>query len=340
MRRATESALADPTQVIANLQRQLDERTAERDALRLELAEAREQQTATAEVLGVINSSPGDLAPVWDVMLERALHLCDASFGNLVTFDGEAFHFVAASGHPEFDEWTRNAGPLKPGPGTTMARLIAGERVVQVLDIADDEVYRSGNTPVRRAFVEIGKFRTLLGIALRKDDILVGALHVYRDEVRSFSDKQIALLQNFAAQAVIAMENARLLTETREALEQQTATAEVLQVINSSPGGLMPVFDAILHKAVVLCEAAFGVLLTYEGEQFRAVALHDVPQRFAELMKEPFRSRGPGSATGRLVEGESVVLFEDIPAHPAYASGTTGHEFVQSSGARSHLGKV
>src|SRR4051794_34015736 len=132
-------------------------------------------------------------------------------------------------------------------------------------------------------------------------------------------------------------ERNKALAERDEALEQQTATAEVLQVINSSPGDLTPVFDTILHKAVMLCEAAFGALLTYEGELFQAVALHKPPQRFTELMREPFRSRGPESATGRLVNGENVVVFEDIAARPAYASGTIGHEFVQSSGARSHL---
>ena len=207
------STLEDPEQTIADLRRERDEALA--------------RETALAEVLQVINSSPGDLAPIFDAMLEKALHLCDAAFGNLITYDGKCFHWRASRGHPELDQWARRTGTLQPGSGTTMARIVRGERIVHVVDIADDEAYRAGD-PTRRAFVEIGGFHTLLGIALRKDDALLGALHVYRREVQPFSDKQIALLQNFAAQAVIAMENARLLSETREALEQQTATAEVL----------------------------------------------------------------------------------------------------------------
>jgi GAF domain len=201
---------------------------------------------------------------------DKALALCGGTYGGLQTFDGECFHSAAGRGHPEFIAWRRQYGPIRPAPGSQIARIVGGEDAVQITDVANDEVYRAG-APGRRALVDIGGFRTLLSVALRKDNTLLGVLQIYRQEVRPFSDKQIALLQNFAAQAVIAMENARLITETREALEQQTATAEVLGIINASPGDLAPVFYAILERAMRLCDANFGIFQTYDGEYLRGV---------------------------------------------------------------------
>src|SRR6516164_1259955 len=256
-----DSKLANPERRIAHLERQLAEReaelaerTAERDEAQQQLAErtlerdeAHTQQTATAEVLQVINSSPGDLAPVFDAMLERAIRLCTPAFGVLFTWDCERFHRVAWRGGSE-EATEASRGAVIPPPGSPGYRLVQGENFVSIGDLAADEIART--TPVQY-LLRFGA-RSYVTVALRKEGRLLGMLTVYRQEARSFTDKEIALLQNFAAQAVIAMENARLINETREALEQQTATAEVLQVINSSPGDLTPVFEVMLDRAIRL----------------------------------------------------------------------------------------
>ena len=313
---------ADPQQTMAELRRQLDE--------------ALERETAIAEVLDIINSSPGDLAAVFDAILQKALRLCEASFGALQTYDGESFHIVASRGHERFDEWNRQFGPVGPDPGTTVHRIVNGERVVQVEDIAESEGYRN-RLRSRVGIVEIGGFHTLLSIALCKDGKVLGALHLYRQEAKPFADKQIALLKNFAAQAVIAMENARLITETREALEQQTATAEVLGVINSSPGDLAPVFDAMLEKMVRLCQAAHGHFLAYDGALFHPVAIRG-EARIAEFWRQgpPFQP-GEGNPFAQLVRGERLVHDADAREDDAYRDVTEYRRIIDLGGIRTSL---
>jgi len=228
-----DSTLANPEQLIADLRRQLAEREAGLAECKAERDEALQRESATTEVLQVIKSSPGDLAPVFDAMLEKGVRLCEASFGLLCTFDGERLQIAAVRGVPApYAEFL--AGELLPfAPGSGPASILAGARFHTVTDFVADPLTLSGD-PHRRALVELGGARSGAAVPLRKDAALVGMFLVFRPEVQPFTEKQIALLENFAAQAVIAMENARLITETREALEQQTATAEVLQVINSS----------------------------------------------------------------------------------------------------------
>jgi GAF domain-containing protein len=276
----------------------------ENTRLLTEQREALEQQTATAQVLQVINASPGNLQPVFDAIVEKAHSLCDAAYGSLQLWDGAKFYGVVMRG---FD------GPMverlrqgySPYPSMPCRRLVEGERVAHCVDLAeiDDPMARSG--------VALGGVRTILYVALRKDDALLGQIVAARQEVRPFSQKEISLVESFAAQAVIAMENARLLTEQHEALEQQTATAEVLQVINAAPGDLVPVFDAILEKAHTLCGAGVGALFTYDGTYFRALATRGFPERHTSVIRRPFR---PTAYNQPLISGERYIQVPDMSA--------------------------
>src|SRR5215471_8129325 len=220
---AAEQRIADLRRQLDDAQRERDERTAERDKALHERDEALQRETATAEVLQVINSSPGDLAPVFDAMLDKAMRLCEAAFGLLATWDGENLRRVAWRGLPgELTDSSDWSAPFKPPPGSFGEQLHRGESIISVADLPDHETTRASLHT--RNLVRHGA-RSYVTVALRKEEHFLGLIGIYRKEVRPFTDKQIALLQNFAAQAVIAMENARLITETREALEQQTATA-------------------------------------------------------------------------------------------------------------------
>ena len=277
-----------------------------------ETREALEQQTATAEVLQVINSSPGELAPVFDAILEKAHMLCGAAFGGLAIFEGGQFRAVAYHGVTNFTEYVIQ--PRHNG-NTPLEQVVGGKQLVHVADVRTLDAYHDHSA--FKSDMDRHNIRTFLVVPLRKDDVLLGAISAYRQEVRPFSHKQIALLQNFAAQAVIAMENARLLTETREALEQQTATAEVLQVINSSPGDLAPVFEAILEKAHSLCGAANGGLMTFDGEEIHVAAAHGDP-RFVEAWRQMKPVRRSPERSARLMGGTLQLL--DLLADPMFGN--------------------
>ena len=224
-------------------------------ALAQELKEARERRTATADVLKVIGGSPGELEPAFKAMLANATRLCNAQFGTLNLYDGDVFRIVAVHNvPPAFAECSPARVDRAPSKLVVMPRYSRREGVVPIEDIRKGRAYLDGD-PAVVAVSELGGARTIVLVPLLKDDALVGTIAIYRQEVLSFTDKQIELVKNFAAQAVIAIENARLLSELRESLQQQTATADVLRVISSSPGELKPVFNAILANAVRICDA-------------------------------------------------------------------------------------
>jgi signal transduction histidine kinase/putative methionine-R-sulfoxide reductase with GAF domain len=283
-----------------------------------ELGEALEQQTATSEVLRVISSSPGEIEPVFAAMLENAVRICDAKFGFMNRYDGDTWKIAAVHGAaPAYTEYLQQRGYKRPGPETVVARVTRTKQVVHIADLAASRGYAERDDVVVAA-VELGGVRTLLGVPMLKEDELIGAILLYRQEARPFTDKQIALVQSFAAQAVIAIENTRLLNELRESLQQQTATAEVLEVISSRPGELEPVFHSVLEKATRICEAKFGLLYLYDGEEFRAAAFHNAPPAFMEQRKVGSIRPGPETALGRVARTKQVIHIADATAGPAY----------------------
>jgi two-component system, NtrC family, sensor kinase len=270
--------------------------------------EAVEHLSAASDVLKVITSSPGDLTRVFEAILANATRLSDAKFGALWLREGDVFRICA--GHLPSSVNVAIYQPdmtfaLHENPNVPIARMVATKAILHVADLRTDQSYIE-RSPRIVPLVEIVGARTFLGVPMLKNNELVGAFVIYRTEVRLFTEKQIALVQNFAAQAVIAIENARLLNELRqrttdlterttdltEALEQQTATSEVLQVISGSPGDLQPVFATMLEKAVRICDAKFGTLYLFEDGRLRLMAAQQVPRIY-------------GSARGRAERGRS-----------------------------------
>jgi hypothetical protein len=292
-----------------------------------ETREALEQQTATAEVLQVINSSPGDLAPVFDVILEKAHTLCGAAYGRLLVRDGQEFRFAAANGEPRLVEAARQLGPMRPSGDGPFARLVGGEPAIHIADFRSDDTYRNA-PPALRHYFDAGNVRTLLLVPLRKDNEVLGVITAFRQEVRLFSDKQIALLQNFAAQAVIAMENARLLNELQnrtrdlqESLEYQTATSDVLQVISRSTFDLQPVLDMLTETAARLCNADLGHIALPDGDAYRSAASFAFSDELRAYMRTLTFGRDRSTIIGRSAVERQVVHIADVRADPRASSG-------------------
>ncbi|HUL90262.1 MAG TPA: GAF domain-containing protein [Pseudolabrys sp.] len=315
-----------------------------------DLSEALEQQTATSDVLKVISSSPGALEPVFQAMLENATRICGANFGNLWLCKDGGFHLMLSHGVPAAyrDQLQQQLGVIvHPGPNLPIARAARTRQPVHIADLRLDQAYLEGE-PVAKAGVEIFQNRTLLAVPMVKDKDVVGVLVIYRQEVRPFTDKQTELLVNFAAQAVIAIENTRLLNELRqrtddlsESLEQQTATSEVLKVISISAGALEPVFNAMLENATRICEAKFGNLWLREGEDgFRSVAVNGESHYAEWSRQEPvvYLRDHPGAPLDRVHKTGKVVHIPDLRLDESYRKGDPRLvALADTAGARSQI---
>ena len=291
-----------------------------------ELRESLQQQTATADVLKVISSSPGNLEPVFDAILASATQICQAKFGTLNLFENNAFRSVALHNPPP--QFRMRLGQIiHPHPDSGLAHVARTKQISHIEDIRTQKPYRAGNQAVVE-LADLAGARTLLSVPMLKEDELVGSMSIYRQEVRPFSEKQIELIKNFAAQAVIAIENTRLLNELRqrtddltESLEQQTATAEILQTINRSPGDVAPVFDAMVESAMHFCQADYGHVYSYDGEFFDLIAAHGEP-RYLDWIKQTGPRLPENSLTlERVISGAPFVHIADIAEDDTYRSG-------------------
>jgi GAF domain-containing protein len=298
-----------------------------------ETKEVLERQTATAEVLRVISGSPTDVQPVFDAIAERAAVLCGARIGVVTKFDGELLHLVAFYGaSPELVEPIRAIYPLRPGSDTTTARAVRDRAPAQIPDLLADPDY----VP-KQASLHAG-YRSNVAVPLLREGRVIGAISVARAEIGAFSDKEIGLLQTFADQAVIAIENVRLFNETKEALEQQTATAEILRVISSSPTDMQPVFDSILEHAMRLCDAGLGTVGLYDGKTYRHRAQRGGSAEYMKrLFEEPFVPHADGTLGRMIAEGRPVHIpdYRELPAYRAREPRAVAT--VELGGARTYL---
>ena len=287
--------------------------------LRRERDEALAREAATSQVLHVISSSPAELKVVFNALLENATRICEATFGHLLLREGSIFRAVAIHSREGHVDLRRNPMlDVRDNPGTPIERLTHTNQVVHIPDLRNHQSYLQKNERIV-PLVETGGARTFVIVPMLKGDELIGGISMYRQEVRPFTDKQIDLVKNFAAQAVIAFENTRLLNELRESLEQQTATSEVLKVISSSPGELEPVFKAMLENAVHICDAKFGTMLRAEESGYRVVAMHAPPPAYAaERQRNPVLRAGPTNPLARVAASKQLQHIADIRLERAY----------------------
>jgi GAF domain-containing protein len=291
-----------------------DDLKAEVESLRPALTEALEQQTATAEILRIIASSPTDLQPVFDAIVRSAVRLCNGAYGLLQRFDGDLMHLGAAHNlSPEALATVRRRLPAPPDRTSAAGRAILDRTIAHIPDVENDPEY---NRSVARA----GGVRSVLSVPMLREGRPVGTINVGRATPGPFSPKQIELLQTFAAQAVIAIVNVRLFNETKEALERQTATAEILRVISSSPTDFQPVFDIIVQSAVRLCDGLFAALFRFDGELIHFAAQHNLTPEGLEAVRRTFPVR-PTQAlgSGRAILRCAVAHIPDVEVDPEFA---------------------
>ncbi|MGA8970229.1 MAG: GAF domain-containing protein [Pseudolabrys sp.] len=284
-----------------------------------ELGEALEQQTATSEVLKVISSSPGELKPVFDAMLSNATRICEATFGNLFLREGPIFRAVAVHSKESYaDFWRHNPSiDLRSQPGIPLDRIATTKQVLHIPDLRDDQSYKGKNSNIV-ALVEVAGARTFVAVPMMKDDELIGVIAMYRQGVRPFTDKQIELVKNFAAQAIIAIENTRLLSEIRESLHQQTATSDVLKVISRSTFDLQTVLDTLVESAARLCEADMASINREKDAVYRQAASYGFSPEFQAYMNTHPIAAGEGSIVGRAVMHGGIIHIPDVMADPNY----------------------
>jgi class 3 adenylate cyclase/putative methionine-R-sulfoxide reductase with GAF domain len=302
-------------------------------ALTRELKEALEQQTATSEVLKVISSSAGELRRVFETMLENAVRICGAKFGNLWLREGDVFRIGATHGAPQaYVDYLRREQAFRPDPRLGLGQVLRTKEALQAADIAAVPTH---GDKTRQALINLAGARTLINVPMLKDNEVIGVIGVYRQEVRPFTDKQIGLVKSFAAQAVIAIENARLLNELRQSLEQQTATSEVLRVISRSATDLRPVFETIAHNSVHLCGATYGAVFRFDGEMISFAAHHNLEQTAIDAVHQMFPMRpNTSSLVGRTILERDVLHVADVAAEPDDTHAAT----QQALGIRTYLG--